>query len=88
MAKYLKEEMLTRVLRNKFSTNAGLKVDIEDLKDAIHNTPKVDAIPVSFISDFAKTHDPVYQSNLASLIRAYNHEVDDRDRIPDDLFEC
>lgn len=56
------------------------------VKDFLDNLPKSDAIPVNFIKDFAEHRDPVYQNNIETMIKVYNREVPERDRIPEYRF--
>lgn len=51
-------------------------------KEFIDNLPKAEAIPVNYILDFMKERDPVYKNNISTMLKCYNKEVDDRDKIP------
>lgn len=82
MSKAINEKNIYKVIRSHYDRDTA-----NDICSVIHNVPKFDAIPVTFIVDFMKTRDPVYKSNLTSMIKTYNQEVDERDRIPQELFE-
>ena len=81
MARMIREDTLKTIIFRELE-----EWDAKHVWNLIHNTPKADVIPITFIKDFSKTHDPVYQSNLASLIKAYNQEVPERDRVPEDFL--
>lgn len=82
MAKVIVKEMLERTARVNFHPEIA-----NYICEAAAMTEKVDAIPVYFIARFMKDRDPVYKSNLTSMIKAYNEEVGDSDRIPEEIFK-
>lgn len=80
MARMISEKIMKEQAYIKFGYDEFMDMQISDF---IMNLPKSDAIPVSFILDFMEGRDPVYKSNLISMIRAYNREVSNDERIPE-----
>lgn len=79
MARMISEQLMKEQAYVKFGYDEFMYMQITDF---IMNLPKSDAIPVNFILDFMKDRDPVYKSNLISMLNTYNQEVEERDRIP------
>lgn len=53
------------------------KEQYDKVCERLKNCPKVDAIPEAYIENFARKRDPVYQSNLSTLIACYHRETGD-----------
>lgn len=81
MARMIPVNVLYEQLYLKFGYDDGLRQIVKEFLDEL---PKEEAIPMNYIFRFMENRDPVYKSNLMTMIDSYRKEEDESESVSAD----
>ena len=70
MAIVFDKETVLKVLSEKLTDEEYLKAE-----KVLNDCPEAEVIPISYIEDFVDARDPVYQTNISTLLASYYKET-------------
>ncbi len=70
MAIVFDKETVLKVLSEKLTDEEYLKAE-----KALNDCPEAEVIPISYIESFVDSRDPVYQTNISTLLASYYKET-------------